>query len=299
MSADSAWVAVMVACARIGVWFSRGVLWVLMIAGHAVCALLLRQMEYDADEAEVRVAGSAAFESTALKLATLSAVMADIEREMVRSWRKNLQLPDNLPCFSSTATRAWARNAGQRSKARRAWRKRAFSTRTQRGGPRALRAPACGPWPRHQRRARARPARKYRWLQPPRYAGPLRGRSQRAHVHRFPDSARVGHSRRRSALRGRASRRATGAHDALRPFRIPAKSILAGINCPEACGRAIDTSRCAHVISPVRHPSRAFHRASRRADRGRKISNAHRQDLGVGHARVSRMGDFARQARGT
>jgi Zn-dependent protease with chaperone function len=97
MNADSAWVAVMVACARIGVWFSRRVLWLLMIAGHAICALLLRQMEYDADEAEVRVAGSAAFESTALKLATLSAVMVDIEREMVRSWRKSLQLPDNLP----------------------------------------------------------------------------------------------------------------------------------------------------------------------------------------------------------
>jgi len=97
MTADSVWVAVMVGCARVGVWFSRGVLWVLMIAGHAICALLLRQMEYDADEAEVRVAGSAAFESTALRLATLSAVMTEIEREMVRSWRKSLQLPDNLP----------------------------------------------------------------------------------------------------------------------------------------------------------------------------------------------------------
>ncbi len=94
---DSAWVAFMLGCARFGVWISRRVLWVLMIFGHGVCALLLRQMEYDADRVETAVAGSAAFESTMLKLATLGAVFADIHREMQRIWRKQLQLPDNLP----------------------------------------------------------------------------------------------------------------------------------------------------------------------------------------------------------
>lgn len=78
-------------------WISRQILWVLMMFGHGVCALLLRQMEYDADLVEIAVAGSAAFESTMLKLAALGAVFADIHREMQRIWRKQMQLPDNLP----------------------------------------------------------------------------------------------------------------------------------------------------------------------------------------------------------
>ena len=94
---DSAWVGLMLGCARFGVWLSRRLLWVLMIAGHGICALLLRQMEYDADRVEIAVAGSAAFESTMLKLAALGSVFADLHREMQRIWRKQLQLPDNLP----------------------------------------------------------------------------------------------------------------------------------------------------------------------------------------------------------
>jgi hypothetical protein len=73
------------------------VLWLLMICGHAICALLLRQMEYDADRVETVVAGSAAFESTTLKLASLGAIFSDIHHEMARVWRKQFQLPDNLP----------------------------------------------------------------------------------------------------------------------------------------------------------------------------------------------------------
>lgn len=89
--------ALMFGCARFGVWMSRRVLWCLMILGHAICALLLRQMEYDADRCEIRVAGSDAFESTILKLEVLGVVMKDLLFQMRRSWRKQFQLPDNLP----------------------------------------------------------------------------------------------------------------------------------------------------------------------------------------------------------
>jgi Zn-dependent protease with chaperone function len=94
---EEAWVAFMVSCAGFGVWVSRGVLWLLMMFGHSITALLLRQMEYDADRAEVHVAGSAAFESTTLKLATLGSVFSEIHRDMRRAWEQQLQLPDNLP----------------------------------------------------------------------------------------------------------------------------------------------------------------------------------------------------------
>lgn len=94
---EGGWMAIMLGCARIGIWCSRGVLWLLMMTGHAIGCLLLRQMEHDADRAEVEVAGTAAFESTTYKLAALGAVMKEIDREMRRLWRRQFQLPDNLP----------------------------------------------------------------------------------------------------------------------------------------------------------------------------------------------------------
>lgn len=96
-STESIWVGIMSGCARAGVALSRGILWLLMMTGHFLSGLLLRQMEYDADRWEMRIAGSAGFESTTLRLATLSYVLKDIRAEMVRSWRRQLQLPDNLP----------------------------------------------------------------------------------------------------------------------------------------------------------------------------------------------------------
>lgn len=95
--ADNAWLALMFGCARAGVALSRGVLWLLMVIGHALSGFLLRQMEFDADRWEVELAGSAGFESTTLRLATLGYVLDDIHMEMRRSWRRQLQLPDNLP----------------------------------------------------------------------------------------------------------------------------------------------------------------------------------------------------------
>lgn len=91
------WMAFMLGCARAGVAVSRGTLWLFMMAGHGLSGFLLRQMEYDADQWEFYVAGSDRFESTMLRLASLAAVQKEIHREMARTWRRTLQLPDNLP----------------------------------------------------------------------------------------------------------------------------------------------------------------------------------------------------------
>ena len=40
--------------ARLFVWLTRRILWVLMMVGHVVSGLLLRQMEFDADRYEAR-----------------------------------------------------------------------------------------------------------------------------------------------------------------------------------------------------------------------------------------------------
>jgi hypothetical protein len=50
------------------VWQSRRILWALMHAGHGISSFMLRQMEYDADSYETKLAGSDAFESTASRL---------------------------------------------------------------------------------------------------------------------------------------------------------------------------------------------------------------------------------------
>ena len=58
---------------------------------------MLRQMEYDADAYEIKVAGSEAFETTQRKLATLAATLNHSYRQMRANWKKYRTLPDNLP----------------------------------------------------------------------------------------------------------------------------------------------------------------------------------------------------------
>lgn len=54
--------------ARGCVWLTRRILWVLMMIGHGVSGLLLRQMEFDADRHEVRFSGSDTIEPTTRRL---------------------------------------------------------------------------------------------------------------------------------------------------------------------------------------------------------------------------------------
>ena len=54
--------------ARGCVWLTRKVLWVLMMIGHGLSGLLLRQMEFDADRHEVRFSGSEIIEPTTRRL---------------------------------------------------------------------------------------------------------------------------------------------------------------------------------------------------------------------------------------
>lgn len=94
---ESIWIVLMVGCARAGVALSRGILWLLMMAGHGISGFLMRQMEYDADKWEARIAGSESLEMTLLRLSSLGHVLEKIHLEMRRSWRNQFQLPDNLP----------------------------------------------------------------------------------------------------------------------------------------------------------------------------------------------------------
>lgn len=82
--------------ARGCVWLTRRILWALMHAGHAISCFMLRQMEYDADSYEAKVAGSDAFESTAARLQVLNIATQAAFQDVRQSWAGN-RLPENLP----------------------------------------------------------------------------------------------------------------------------------------------------------------------------------------------------------
>lgn len=88
-----AWVLMLT---RLCVWLTRRLLWLLMIVGHAVSGFLMRQMEFDADRHETRVAGSAVFESTVRRLLELQFAHRWAQEDLQSFYREG-RLGDNLP----------------------------------------------------------------------------------------------------------------------------------------------------------------------------------------------------------
>ena len=89
-------IAIVLHGARGCVWVSRRILWALMHAGNAISCFMLRQMEYDADSYEAKVAGSDAFESTASRLRVLNVATQTAYEDVRQSWASS-RLPENLP----------------------------------------------------------------------------------------------------------------------------------------------------------------------------------------------------------
>ena len=81
---------------RFCVWLTRKVLWVLMMAGHLMSGYLLRQMEFDADRHEARLAGSRIFATTARQLAVLNVAHRGAINDL-GSFYSEGRLGDNLP----------------------------------------------------------------------------------------------------------------------------------------------------------------------------------------------------------
>ena len=82
--------------ARGCVWATRRILAALMHAGHAISCFMLRQMEYDADSYEAKLAGSDAFEQTASKLRLLNVATQAAYAEVQQCWASK-RLPEDLP----------------------------------------------------------------------------------------------------------------------------------------------------------------------------------------------------------
>jgi hypothetical protein len=89
-------IAIVLHAARGCVWLTRRILWALMQAGRAISCFMLRQMEYDADSYEAKIAGSDAFEQTASRLRVLNVATQVAYEDVRQSWASN-RLPEDLP----------------------------------------------------------------------------------------------------------------------------------------------------------------------------------------------------------
>jgi Zn-dependent protease with chaperone function len=82
--------------AQLFVWLTRKILWVLMMIGHGVAGFLMRQMEFDADRHEARLAGSDTFASTARQLMVLNVAYQGAQHDLGEFFRDG-RLGDDLP----------------------------------------------------------------------------------------------------------------------------------------------------------------------------------------------------------
>jgi Zn-dependent protease with chaperone function len=82
--------------ARLAVWLTRRVLWVLMYTGHFASGFLSRQMEYDADRYESRMVGGQTFARTTWRMRELILAEKGANADLQGSWQQR-RLPDNLP----------------------------------------------------------------------------------------------------------------------------------------------------------------------------------------------------------
>ena len=92
-------IAVFLVMAQAGVWLSRRILWCLMMLGHVLSCFMLRQMEYDADRCQIKVAGTSSFIATVHRLRHLSLAAGGAFKHMQKTWLKHRELYDRLPEF--------------------------------------------------------------------------------------------------------------------------------------------------------------------------------------------------------
>lgn len=78
------------------IWLTRCILWVFMVMTHALSSFVLRQMEYDADRYEARLAGSKTFAKTQRRLLLLGLATNGANFVAARSWFLTGKLPDDL-----------------------------------------------------------------------------------------------------------------------------------------------------------------------------------------------------------
>ena len=92
------WMKVIFMLAKGAVWVGRKVLWCLMHVGHAISCFMSRQMEFDADSYEAKLAGSEEFARTAARLRFLNLGHAMAMNDAYQTYQSK-ELPDDFPAL--------------------------------------------------------------------------------------------------------------------------------------------------------------------------------------------------------
>jgi hypothetical protein len=95
---ENIWLKLVFLMAKGGVCVGRKVLWCLMQAGHTISCFMSRQMEFDADSYEAKVAGSDEFPRTAERLRLLSVAHGAAMNDAYQTFQTK-ELPDDLPAL--------------------------------------------------------------------------------------------------------------------------------------------------------------------------------------------------------
>jgi Zn-dependent protease with chaperone function len=91
-------ISIILLVARLFIWITRKILWVLMLFGHVISSFMLRQMEYDADRYETHLVGSEVFESTTRRIVELSLAHEWAFQDLGKAWEEG-RLVDDLPAL--------------------------------------------------------------------------------------------------------------------------------------------------------------------------------------------------------
>lgn len=86
-------------CAQVGVWGCRSLLKLLMFVGCGASSFLMRQMEYDADDREIKLVGSATFEGTVQRLRVLLKAVETAYKDMKGEWTTERRMPESFPHY--------------------------------------------------------------------------------------------------------------------------------------------------------------------------------------------------------
>ena len=95
------WVKLLILPSQASVWLSRQLLRGLMAGGHVISCFMMRQMEYDADSYEVKIAGTEAFGKTMTHLRDLNLAQFH-SAGYIQSELGSGRLPADLPLFLVT-----------------------------------------------------------------------------------------------------------------------------------------------------------------------------------------------------
>jgi Zn-dependent protease with chaperone function len=83
---------------RLCIWLVKCILFCLMWFGHFISCGMMRQMEYDADRYEARVAGEGAFEQTMRRILLMDGAWRMTQGDLSQAWEEK-RLGDHLPAL--------------------------------------------------------------------------------------------------------------------------------------------------------------------------------------------------------